>query len=50
MKDFEEAFHRYMESAHTDLLRSILEKRELDGELTESLVSAIEEFRRTVPY
>ena len=50
VKDFEEAFHRYMESAHTDLLRSILEKRELDGELTESLVSAIEEFRRTVPY
>ncbi len=50
VKDFEEAFHRYMESAHTDLLRSILEKRELDGELTEALVSAIEEFRRTVPY
>ena len=50
VKDFEEAFHRYMESAHADLLRSILEKRELDGEVTEALVSAIEEFRRTVPY
>ena len=50
VKDFEEGFHRYMESAHTDLLRSILEKRELDGELIEALVSAIEEFRRTVPY
>ena len=50
VKDFEEAFHRYMESAHSDLLRSILEKRELDGEITEALVSAIEEFRRTVPY
>ena len=50
VKDFEEAFHRYMEGAHADLLRSILDKRELDGELTEALVSAIEEFRRTVPY
>ena len=50
IKDFEEAFHRYMDGAHADLLRSILEKRELDGELTEALVSAIEEFRRTVPY
>ncbi len=50
VKDFEEAFHRYMESAHADLLRSILEKQELDGELIESLVSAIEEFRKTVPY
>ena len=50
VKDFEEAFHRYMEGAHADLLRSILEKRELDGEITEALVSAIEEFRRTVPY
>ncbi len=50
VKDFEEAFHRYMEGAHADLLRSILEKRELDGEVTEALVSAIEEFRRTIPY
>ena len=50
VKEFEEAFHRYLDSAHSDLLRSILEKRELDGELTEALVSAIEEFRRTVPY
>ena len=50
VKEFEEAFHRYLDSAHSDLLRFILEKRELDGELTEALVSAIEEFRRTVPY
>ena len=50
VKEFEEAFHRYLDSAHSDLLRFILERRELDGELTEALVSAIEEFRRTVPY
>ena len=47
---FEEAFHRYMEGAHSGLLKSIVEKRELDGEITEALVSAITEFKRTVPY
>ena len=40
----------YMAGAHADLLKSILDKRELDGEITEALVSAIEEFKRTVPY
>ncbi|MBI4282316.1 MAG: F0F1 ATP synthase subunit alpha [Chloroflexi bacterium] len=50
VKGFEEAFHRYMEGAHADLLKSILEKKQLDGELTEALVSAITEFKRTVPY
>jgi F-type H+-transporting ATPase subunit alpha len=50
IKDFEDAFHRYMDGAHADLLKSILDKRELDGEITEALVSAIEEFKRTVPF
>ncbi len=50
VKDFEDGFHRYMQGAHADLLNSILDKRELDGEITEALVSAIEEFKRTVPY
>ena len=50
VKDFEDGFHRYMLGAHADLLKSILDKRELDGEITEALVSAIEEFKRTVPY
>ena len=50
VKDFEDGFHRYMQGAHADLLKSILDKRELDGEITEALVSAIEEFKRTVPY
>ncbi len=50
LKDFEEAFHRYMDGAHADLLQSILEKRQLDGEITEALISAITEFKRTVPF
>ena len=50
LKDFEEAFHRYMEGAHADLLQSILEKGQLDGEVTEALISAIAEFKRTVPF
>ncbi|MDA0988030.1 MAG: F0F1 ATP synthase subunit alpha [Chloroflexi bacterium] len=47
---FEESFHRYMQGAKADLLKSIVEKRELDAEITEALVSAITEFKRTVPY
>ena len=50
VKDFEDSFHRYMEGAHAELLKSILDKRQLDGEITEALVSAIEEFKRTVPF
>ncbi len=50
LKDFEEAFHRYMDGAHADLLQSILEKGQLDGEITEALISAITEFKRTVPF
>ena len=50
IKDFEDAFHRYMDGAHAELLKSILDKRQLDGEITEALVSAIEEFKRTVPF
>ncbi len=50
IKDFEDAFHRYMEGAHAELLASILDKRQLDGEITEALVTAIAEFKRTVPF
>ena len=50
IKDFEEAFHRYMDAAHAELLKSILEKRQLDGEITEALITAITEFKRTVPF
>ena len=50
LKEFEEAFHRYMDGAHADLLKSIVDKKELDGEAIEALISAITEFKRTVPY
>ena len=50
LKEFEEAFHRYMDGAHADLLRSIVDKKELDGEAIEGLISAITEFKRTVSY
>ena len=50
LREFEEAFHRYMDGAHADMLKSVVDKKELDGELIEALVSAITEFKRTVPY
>jgi F-type H+-transporting ATPase subunit alpha len=50
VKDFENAFHRYMEGAHTDTINAIIEKRELDEATTGTLISAITEFKKTVPY
>jgi F-type H+-transporting ATPase subunit alpha len=50
VKDFEEAFHRYLDGAHPELLKTIVDKGDLDGETIEALVSAIEEFKKSVPY
>ena len=50
VKDFEEAFHRYLDGAHPELLKTIVDKGDLDEEAIEALVSAIEEFKKSVPY
>ena len=48
--DFEIAFHRYMETSHSDVINAIMEKRELDEEITASLHSAITEFKKAGVY
>ena len=48
--DFEIAFHRYMETSHSDVINGIMEKRELDDELSASLISAITEFKKAGVY
>ena len=48
--EFEADFHRYMETAHMDVINAIIEKKQLDDTLTEALVGAITEFKKTVSY
>ena len=50
IRDFEIAFHRYMETSHSDVINAIMEKRELDDEISASLISAITEFKKTGVY
>ena len=50
IRDFEIAFHRYMETSHSDVINAIMEKRELDDEISASLISAITEFKKAGIY
>ena len=50
IRDFEIAFHRYMETSHSDVINAIMEKRELDDEVSASLTSAITEFKKAGVY
>jgi F-type H+-transporting ATPase subunit alpha len=50
IRDFEIAFHRYMETSHSDVINAIIEKRELDDEVSASLISAITEFKKAGIY
>jgi F-type H+-transporting ATPase subunit alpha len=47
MRDFEEAFHRYMESAQADVLKSIQDSGVIDDETEAKLKKAIESFKET---
>jgi F-type H+-transporting ATPase subunit alpha len=50
IRDFEIGFHRYMATAHSDVINAIMEKKELDDEISASLISAITEFKKTGVY
>ena len=50
IRDFEIAFHRYMETSHSDVINTIMEKRELDDEISALLISAITEFKKAGVY
>ena len=47
IRAFEDGFHRYMETAHPEIGRSIMETKDITKETEEALKKAIEEFKAT---
>ncbi len=47
IRDFEEAFHRYMESAQADILKAIEENKIIDDQIEPKLKAAIQSFKET---
>jgi len=50
LRDFEVAFHRFMESSHPQIGQEIEEKGEIVPETEEALKKAIGEFKQSMPY
>jgi F-type H+/Na+-transporting ATPase subunit alpha len=50
VRSFEEAFHRFMESNHPEILKSIEEKQTIEPDTEEKLKAAIAQFKESVPY
>jgi F-type H+-transporting ATPase subunit alpha len=50
VRDFEAAFHRFLEAQHPDMVRGIEESKDLTPEMEEKLREAIRQFKETVPY
>jgi F-type H+-transporting ATPase subunit alpha len=50
MRDFEEAFHRYMEGNQPQILADIDEKKQIEPETEEKLKAAIEQFKQSATY
>ncbi len=50
IRDFEEAFHRFMDSNHPEILKSIADAKAITDETDQSLKAAVEEFKTSVPY
>ncbi len=50
IRDFEEAFHRFMDSNHPEILKSIADEKAITDETEQSLKAAVEEFKASVPY
>ena len=50
VRSFEGAFHRYMESNHPEILKSIEDKKTIEPDTEEKLKAAISQFKESVPY
>jgi F-type H+-transporting ATPase subunit alpha len=50
VRAFEEAFHRYMETSHPDVIKDIEEKKIIEAATEERLKAAIQQFKASVPY
>ncbi len=49
-RDFEDAFHKFMETRHSEIGNRIAAEKELPEDLEQALTAAISEFKQTVPY
>ena len=47
---FEDAFHRFMDSNHPEILRGIGDAKDINDEVEPKLKAAIDEFKASVPY
>jgi F-type H+-transporting ATPase subunit alpha len=47
---FEAAFHRFMETSHSDIIQKISQEKVISDEVDGALKKAITEFKETVPY
>lgn len=47
---FEAAFHRFMETSHSDVIQNINKEKVISDQTEEALKKAISEFKETVPY
>lgn len=47
LKEFEEQFHSYLDSSHSELLKQIAETGDISVELDTKLKSAVEDFKKT---
>ena len=50
VRAFEEAFHRFVESNHPEIVKDIEEKKIIEPATEEKLKAAIQQFKETVPY
>ena len=50
VSQWEQDFHGYLEANHPEILKKIVETKDLDSETEEALSKAIEEFKKTAKY
>ncbi len=50
VRDFEDAFHRFMETRHSEIGSRIAAEKELPEDVEQALTAAVTEFKQTVPY
>ncbi len=50
VRPLEEAFHKYMQSSHPDVLKDIEDKKVIEPETEQKLRAAIQQFKDSVPY
>ncbi|MFZ6036294.1 MAG: F0F1 ATP synthase subunit alpha [Patescibacteria group bacterium] len=50
IREFEEAFHQYLNASHADLMKRIVTEKEMKEDIEKQLVGAIEDFKKTTAF